>query len=301
MSGSIPRLFDYDLFALRRARAERLQSTGERRSDFIVELAVDDILERLDFIKRSFSRVLVIGVATERLLDGLRARCGDHASVVQCDPFAGAGSGAGSMEPEVVLASRLVALPGPLDLVVSPIALHMISDLPGVLSLVRAALAPDGLLLANLLGGATLQELRASLVDAETTVTGGAAPRVHPMIDVRSLGALLQRAGFALPVADSTTFDVTYASVIGLMTDLRSMGRTNVLCDRSRHFLGRAVLAETDAHYRAAFSVENGRIRATYEIITATGWAPHESQQKPLAPGSAAVRLADALKSPGKK
>ena len=301
MSGNIPKLFDYDLFALRRARAQRLQATGEGRSDFILDLAVDDILDRLGFIRRTFRRVLVIGASTERLVEGLRARCDGDGAGIECDPFAGAGSGANPMEPEEFLASQLAMLSGPWDLVVSPVALHMISDIPGVLSLVRAALAPDGLLLANMLGGATLQELRSSLVEAETVVTGGAASRVHPMIDVRSLGALLQRAGFALPVADSTTFDVSYGSVVGLMTDLRSMGRTNVLCGKSRHLLSRTVVAGADAHYRATFPADNGRIKATYEIVTATGWAPHESQQKPLAPGSAAMRLADALKTSGKK
>jgi SAM-dependent methyltransferase len=184
---------------------------------------------------------------------------------------------------------------GSLDLVVSALALQLVNDLPGTLIQIRRALKPDGLMIAALMGGRTLEELREAFVVAETETLGGASPRVAPFADVRDLGALLQRAGFALPVADSETLEVGYASPLHLMRDLRAMGWANVLVERRRAPLGKATLARAIAVYQERHGRPDGRVKATFEIVTLTGWAPHESQQKPLRPGSAAHRLADAL------
>ena len=182
-----------------------------------------------------------------------------------------------------------------LDLVVSGLSLQHANDLPGTLTQVRRALKPDGLLLAAMLGGNTLHELRTSLLAAEEELEGGASPRVAPFADVRDMGALLQRAQFALPVVDSETVVVTYANPLALMHELRGMGAANALSARSRKPLRRATLLRSFEIYAERFGLANGRIPATFEILTLTGWAPHESQPKPLQPGSAKMRLADAL------
>ncbi len=173
--------------------------------------------------------------------------------------------------------------------------MQLVNDLPGALLQVRRALKPDGLMLAALLGGTTLHELREAFVVAETETTGGASPRVAPFADVRELGALLQRAGFALPVADSEIVEVGYQTPLHLIRDLRSMGWANMLVDRRRVPLRRRTLARALEVYQERHSRPDGRVRATFEIVTLTGWAPHDRQQKPLRPGSAASRLADAL------
>ena len=188
---------------------------------------------------------------------------------------------------------------GSLDLVVSALSLQFVNDLPGVLVQIRRALKPDGLLLAALLGGDTLTELRAGVRAAEAEIEGGVSPRVAPFADLRDLGALLQRAGFALPVADVDRITVRYASPLALMHDLRRMGATNVLTERSRRPLRRATLTRMLEIYGERFADADGRVRATFEIVWLSGWAPHESQQQPLQPGSAQQRLADALGTTG--
>jgi hypothetical protein len=175
------------------------------------------------------------------------------------------------------------------------LALQFVNDLPGTLIQIRRALKADGLLLAALIGGATLSELRQAFAAAEAEVEDGVSPRVAPFADVRELGALLQRAGFALPVTDSDRITVRYASPLALMHDLRRMGATNVLRERSRRPLKRATLARMMEVYAERFSDPDGRIRATIEVVWLSGWAPHASQQRPLTPGSARQRLADAL------
>jgi SAM-dependent methyltransferase len=184
---------------------------------------------------------------------------------------------------------------GALDLVVSALALQFVNDLPGTLIQTRRALRPDGLLLAALIGGDTLTELRQAFAAAESEIEDGISPRIAPFADVRDMGALLQRAGFALPVTDVDRVVVRYASPLALMHDLRRMGATNPLVERSRRPLRRATLRRMLEVYAERFSDADGRIRATFEIVWLSGWAPHESQQKPLAPGSARQRLADAL------
>ncbi|MFN0217743.1 MAG: methyltransferase domain-containing protein [Hyphomicrobium sp.] len=182
-----------------------------------------------------------------------------------------------------------------LDLVASALTLQLVNDLPGAFAQIRRALKPDGLMLAALLGGETLKELKESWLVAEDETTGGASPRVAPFADVRVLGGLLQRAGFALPVADSEIVTARYNSALALMRELKGMGASNMLSARRRMPVTRALLMRAAAIYTERFSDPDGRVRATFEIITLTGWAPHESQQKPLAPGSATARLADAL------
>lgn len=182
-----------------------------------------------------------------------------------------------------------------LDLVVSALALQYVNDLPGTLVQIRRALKPDGLLLAALAGGDTLMELREAFAAAESEIDGGISPRVAPFADLRELGALLQRTGFALPVIDSDRVVVRYDSAFTLMRDLRRMGATNALTERRRVPLRRATLARMAEIYSQRFADADGRVRATFEIIWLSGWAPHASQQQPLKPGSAQRRLADAL------
>jgi SAM-dependent methyltransferase len=186
---------------------------------------------------------------------------------------------------------------GSFDLIVSNLALHWVNDLPGALIQLRAALRPDGFFLATLLGGETLAELRRALMEAELEEEGGAGPRVSPFADLRDLGGLLQRAGFALPVVESDRLSVTYADAFALMRDLRAMGETNAVLERRKAFTRRATLARAAALYRSLYAGPDGRIPATFELVTLTAWAPHESQPKPLRPGSAAQRLAAALGS----
>ena len=186
-----------------------------------------------------------------------------------------------------------------LDLVVSALALQFVNDLPGTLIQIRRALKPDGLFLAAMIGGESLAELRAAFAEAEAEIEGGVSPRVAPFADLRDLGALLQRAGFALPVTDVDRVTVRYASPMALMHDLRRMGAGNALTERRRTPLRRATLRRMLEIYAERFADADGRIRATFEIVWLSGWAPHESQQQPLAPGSAKTRLADALENAG--
>jgi SAM-dependent methyltransferase len=181
------------------------------------------------------------------------------------------------------------------DLVVSGLSLHFVNDLPGALVQIRRALKPDGLFVAAMLGGQTLSELRHAFFLAEDEVQGGASPRVAPFADIRDLGGLLQRAGFALSVTDADVFTVAYPSPLRLMQELKAMGASNILVARRRRFTTRRTLTRAAEIYVERFARPDGRVPATFEIVTLTGWAPHESQQQPLRPGSARMRLADAL------
>ena len=198
--------------------------------------------------------------------------------------------------PRVVLdEERLPLAAGSVNLIVSTLGLHWTNDVVGALIQVRLALVPDGLFIGAFLGGATLSELRECLVAAETDILGGAGQRISPFADIRDAASLLQRAGFALPVADVDKVTVTYDHPLKLLADLRQMGETSVLADRHPRALTRAILARTSEIYLQRHAGPDGRVPATFEIITLTGWAPHESQQQPLQPGSAKARLADAL------
>jgi SAM-dependent methyltransferase len=258
----------------------------------LLDRVADDLAERLSAVLRTFDRAVDLGTPADAVRRAIRKN-GKAANLV-----------AANAEPEILNAAfaRVAAdeemLPfaeGSLDLVVSALALQFVNDLPGTLVQIRRALKPDGLFLAALAGGDTLTELRQAFAAAESEHEGGISPRVAPFADTRELGALLQRAGFALPVTDSERITVRYADAFALMADLRRMGATNALVERRRTPLKRATLMRMAEIYARNFSDADGRIRATFEIIWLSGWAPHESQQKPLRPGSATQRLADAL------
>ena len=280
-----PVIFDRRLLRMRRARAEKLGL-----STFLVERIADDMAERLGTVLRRFDLAVDLGTPGDAVRLALAAS-GKVGTVVTMDALAAGGNSFAVAADEEALPLR----EGAIDLVVSALALHAVNDLPGTLVQIRRALRPDGLLLAALFGGDTLTELRLAFAEAEAEIEDGASPRVAPFADLRDLGALLQRAGFALPVADVERLTVRYASPLALMHELRRMGATNALAERLRTPLRRATLLRMMEIYGERFSDADGRIRATFEIVWLSGWAPHESQQQPLRPGSARQRLADAL------
>jgi len=259
-------------------------------ADFLLAGVVEDICERLRAVKRQFDLAADIGTPLPSLARQLAAS-DQVGRVVRIDGLA-------DTAPDIVAdLDALPLAPASLDLAVSALALQWADDLPGLLAQIRIALKPDGLFLAAFIGGETLTEIRQSLAQAEDEVRGGASPRVSPFVELRSAGALLQRAGFALPVIDQERRTVRYASALHLMRDLRAMGATNVLHDRDRRPLPRAVLVRATEIYAERFSDADGRVRATFDVISLSGWAPDRSQPKPLKPGSATARLADALGS----
>jgi SAM-dependent methyltransferase len=261
--------------------------------DFLVRYAAEELGGRLAGIKRSFKLAVDTGSHNGIMARLLSERL-DGVSVVS---LGGALALANACPAPCAVASE-EALPlkdGAIGLITSVLSLQLVNDLPGALIQIRRALEPDGLFLGALLGGDSLIELRQAFMLAEMETAGGVSPRVFPAADVRDLGGLLMRAGFALPVADSETLTVTYADPLALMRELKAMGAANPLAARSRKPLRRDTLARAAAIYAERFSEPDGRVRATFEILYLCGWAPHESQQKPLKPGSAAMRLADAL------
>jgi SAM-dependent methyltransferase len=281
---TLPRLFDRSLLVARRARARAHPRPG---ADFLLTRAADDLGDRLATLLRRFERAVDLGPFA-----------GPAARALLASGKVGAVLRAGPDGPERDLAADEEALPfasESLDLVVSLLGLHLVDDLPGALVQIRRALVGDGLFLAALLGGTTLHELRDSLMAAELELSGGVSPRVVPFLDVRDLGGLLQRAGFALPVTDTDRVTVRYGSMFGLLADLRAMGATNPLIERSRRPTPRRLFLRAAEIYAERHADPDGRLRATFEIVWASGWSPHESQQKPAAPGSATHRLADAL------
>jgi SAM-dependent methyltransferase len=285
MSGPI--VFDRLLLRKRRQRARALGP-----ETFLIDRVAAELGERIAVVLRRFERAVDLGTPTDAVRRALAAN-DNVGTIIAATPDAAL---LDAVFPRV--AADEEALPfadGALDLVVSALALQFVNDLPGTLIQVRRALKPDGLLLAALIGGDSLSELRAAFAEAESEIEGGVSPHVAPFADARELGALLQRAGFALPVVDSDRLIVRYASVFALMRDLRRMGATNVLAERRRAPLKRATLARMAEIYAERFADADGRLRATFEIVWLSGWVPHESQQKPLKPGSATQRLADAL------
>ena len=286
-NASNPVIFDRSLLRRRRTRALVLGP-----ATFLLDRVAEDLAERLAAVLRRFDLAVDLGTPG----DGVRAalvRVGSVGAIVRADAVP---DRAGPRDKFVIADEE--ALPfrdGALDLVVSALALQFVNDLPGVLVQIRRALKPDGLFLAALLGGETLTELRQSFAEAESEVENGASPRVAPFADLRELGALLQRAGFALPVTDVDRVCVRYATVFNLMADLRRMGATNALVARRRAPLKRATLRRMAEIYAQRFADPDGRVRATFEIVWLSGWAPHPDQQQPLKPGTAKTRLAEAL------
>ena len=287
-----PRLFDR---ALHRRRLDRA-AKGFGDADFLKRRAAEDIVDRLAAVQRHFDLAVDLGSRNGAFANALAES--DAAAkiglLVEADLSGAMLAGRGGLRL-CLDEERLPFAEESLDLVVSSLALHWTNDLVGTLIQVRRALKPDGLFVGALLGGATLTELRQCLLQAEAELAPGVGPRVSPFADAYDGAALLQRAGFALPVSDVDRVTVRYAHPLKLLADLRAMGETNVLVERPRAPLSRAILARTFALYVEKFAEADGRIRATFEIITLTGWAPHPDQQQPLKPGSAKMRLADAL------
>ena len=285
-----PMIFDRALLRDRRRRAALLGP-----ATFLLDRVADDLAERLTAVLRRFDLAVDLGSPGDAVVRAL-SRLASIGTIVKIDTVADAGE-AGAQELKRVVADE-EALPfrgGALDLVVSALALQFINDLPGTLVQIRRALKPDGLFLAALIGGETLAELRQSFAQAESDIEGGVSPRVAPFADLRDLGGLLQRAGFALPVADTERLTVRYGSAFDLMHDLRRMGATNVLLARRHTPLRRTTLLRMAEIYSEEFADNDGRVRATFEIVWLSGWAPHPDQQRPLKPGPAQARLADAL------
>jgi SAM-dependent methyltransferase len=298
MVSSQPVIFDRICHRAHRSRAAALGP-----STFLIDRVAEDLCDRLAAVLRRFEFALDVGTPTDAVRRVLAAS-GKVGTIIAADALAGTAAfrhlsdSRGKCEAQLCIAADEEALPlrdASLDLVVSALALQFVNDLPGALIQIRRALRPDGLFLAALAGGETLTELRQTFAAAEAEIEDGISPRVAPFSDVRDMGALLQRAGFALPVTDVDRLTARYDSPISLMHDLRRMGATNALVERSRRPLKRATLTRMSEIYAERFADRDGRIRATFEIIWLSGWAPHASQQKPLAPGSARRRLADAL------
>jgi SAM-dependent methyltransferase len=274
-NSNAPILFDLSLLQARQSRALR----GEPAT-FLLDRVAEDMEERLHAVLRDFPAVADIWTPGAVLRKPSRDRFKSIAHIGLPDS----------------LQEVLPFQPESLDLVVSGLAFQYVNDLPGVLAQIRRALKPDGLLLAAMIGGDTLSELRQSFAAAEAECEGGVSPRVAPFADLRDVGALLQRAGFALPVTDVDRVVARYDSAFALMQDLRRMGATNILIERRRTPTRRATLLRMAQIYGERFADPDGRIRATFDVIWLSGWAPHESQQKPLKPGSAKASLAEAVK-----
>ncbi len=289
MTGPV-QVFDRQLLRLRRDRAA-VQCDGH---DFLFQEAAMRLVDRMSDLKRSFPLTLDLGCHTGRLSAELR-REASVGRVVGADVSAGMVRRAG----KTAVVADEEALPfdtGAFDAVLSCLGLHWVNDLPGALLQIRQSLKPDGLFLAVMLGGETLQELRESLLWAEAEVEGGASPRVSPFAQLEDVAGLLQRAGFALPVADMDTVQVTYDDPLKLMADLRGMGESNILLGRRRAPLRRDTLAAAAAYYAKRFGTDS-RVPATFQLLYLTGWAPHPDQPQALRPGGATKRLAEALET----
>lgn len=308
--------------AVRRHRDRAARHFSEH--DFLFREVAERLLDRLDDVKRAFPLALDLGCRTG-LIGRLRGGRGRIGTLVQCDlseAMARAARASNGGGVTVADEEALPFAPGTFDLVLSALALHWTNDLPGALVQIRSILKPDGLFLGALFGGETLKELRRALTEAELEVAGGASPRVAPFADVRDLGALLQRAGFALPVVDADTIPVSYADLpspseaksawagfanagpLRLMRDLRGMGENNAVAGRRKTFSRRSLFAVACERYRRAVmpvgmhshdAAPDGRVTATFQVVFLTAWAPHPDQQKPLRPGSARASLATAL------
>jgi SAM-dependent methyltransferase len=287
-----PRLFDR---VLHRRRLDRA-APRFAAADFLKRRAAEDAVQRLETIVRGFPRAVDLGARDGAFAKALAVSDAAARIGVLIETDLSAPMLRGRRGPRVQMDEEALAFADEsLDLVVSTLALHWVNDIPGALIQIRRALRPDGLFLGAMLGGSTLTELRQVLTAAEAELSDGAGLRVAPFADAFDAAGLLQRAGFALPVSDVDRVRVRYAHPLQLIADLRSMGETNALVDRARQPLSRRVLARACELYVERFSEADGRVAATFDIVTMTGWAPHPDQQKPLKPGSAKMRLADAL------
>ncbi len=261
--------------------------------DFLFKEVSDRLADRIEDFTKIFPLALDLGCHTGQLGEAFKER-GRVETLIQTDFSIAMAERAG----DPVLVADEEALPfgeNTFDAIFSCLTLHWVNDLPGALAQIRRALKPDGLFLAAMFGGETLRELRTALTNSELEQTGGVHPRISPFADIRDAGGLLQRAGFALPVTDLDDIRVSYAEPLKLMLDLRGMGETNSVLKRPLKFTQPATLLGATAHYKEIYAGGDGRVPATFQVIFLTGWAPHESQQKPLKPGQSKARLADAL------
>jgi len=282
------RIFDRRVVRHHRDRAAARLSDH----DFLFREVADRLADRLADINRTFGRAVELGARAGILRDAISAG-GKIATLIETSLSAAHGR---DNRLDVIADEEFQPFAAnSMDLVLSNLSLHWTNDLPGTLIQIRRALKPDGLFMAAMLGGNTLMELRQALIEAETALTGGVSPRISPFADLGDAAGLLQRAGFALPVADTDTITVTYSDAFALMRDLRGMGEANAVAARTIGFTRRAVLLDAAARYAASYGGADGRIPATFQILYLAGWAPHESQQKPLRPGSAVTSLAEAL------
>lgn len=290
---SPPRLFDRSLLAARRDRAAQ----GFTQAQFLRDRSIEDTLSTLAAINRRFERALDMSAADGGFGRALSTSdAADKVGLLIEGELSARLSARQSGEARLIMDEEwLPFADDSLGLVVSVLGLHNVNDLPGVLVQVRRALTPDGLFIGTLFGGETLKELRGCLMEAELEVRGGYGPRIAPFAEGPDLIDLLRRTGFSMPVVDSDRVEVSYEHPLRLLADLRAMGEGNVLIDRPRMGLNRAILHKMSELYFKRFADDEGRVTATFEIITLSGWKPHESQQKPLKPGSAKTRLADAL------
>ncbi|MGQ0664471.1 MAG: methyltransferase domain-containing protein [Pseudomonadota bacterium] len=289
----------FDRRAVRRHRDRAAKHLSDH--DFLFREVGQRLVERLELVKRRFPVALDLG-AHGGTLGALLGGRGGIETLVQCDlsprMAARARAALPPAAPPLVVTGDEEWLPfGPrvFDLVLSCLSLQWVNDLPGALVQIRAALKPDGLFLGAVFGPDTLVELRRALIEAELAERGGAGARVSPFVEVREAGALLQRAGFSLPAVDADVVTVTYASALDLMRDLRGMSESNAIAGRQRHFTRRSTILRATAIYADSFADRSGRVPATFQIVTMTGWAPHASRPRPLKPGAAARRIAQAL------
>lgn len=294
MSGPSDGVTPFDRKLLRRRRERAAPRLAGH--DFLIREAGERLADRLEDVRRTFPLALDLGCHTGQLATVLGSRGGIE-TLVQCDlsPAMARGAAANGRPSLAADEEFLPFAGGSFDLIMSCLDLHWVNDLPGALLQIRHALKPDGLFLAVLFGLGTLSELRDCLIEAEAETKGGASPRVSPFADARDGAGLLQRAGFALPVADIETLNVTYSDALALMHDLGGMGESNAAQARSDRFAGRALFARAAALYAQRHASTDGRIPARFRLLFLTGWAPHETQQHALRPGSARQRLAQAL------
>lgn len=289
-------VFDRDVVRRRRERAAPTWDTAS----FLKREVAQRLVERLDDVRRTFPLAIDLGCHGGEVGMALRAPAGVARGgveiLVSIDLAWGFARRAAVQGPALVADEEALPIaPAKVDLVLSALALHWVNDLPGTLAQIRQALRPDGLFLAAMLGGETLWQLRRALAQAESDVEGGLSPRVSPFADLRDAAGLLQRAGFAMPVADSETIDVSYPDPLALMRDLRAMAESNAVRDRRRGLARRETLTRAAAIYADRHRGVDGRIAASFEVLYLHGWAPHAEQPRPLRPGTATARLADAL------
>ena len=270
-------------------RNRRRAAANISEHDFLLRNTAAALVERVHFIAGSFKRVAEIGSGQNLLRSHLEDKLAKDALWLCLDTLK-------LYKPQLVCEPESLPLaPACFDLILSNLVLHWINDLPGLLAQVRMALIQDGVFIATLFGGTSLAELRACLIEAESKLWGGVHPRIAPMLDIREAAALMQRAGFALPVVDSERIEVSYESAWHLMRDLRGMGQNSALSQRPRTFTPKALFEEAARIYQKRFTRVDGRVTAYFEVLTLTGWAPAPTQQKPLRPGSAQASLIDAL------